>query len=799
MSAAEATPRGARSERTRPDPAAPPKGVGGHPLMRVLREYFTGGNTLVRGGVIVLFFGVAFLLRYLAEHAHLPIELRLSGIAAGAVLLLILGWRLRFKRRGYALALQGGAIGILYLTVFSALRLYSLLNPTAAFALLAALSALCATIAILQESQAVALLGVTGGFLAPFLASSFEADHVVLFSYFLILNGAIVAIAWFKSWRLLNLAGFAFTFVLSAVWGVLSYKADQFLSTEPFLIAFFLFYVAIAILYSTRQAPRLHGYLDGTIIFGAPIAAFGLQAGMLQGHRMALAYSALAVSALYVLLAWILQRRRGEQQRLLIEAFAALGVAFLTLAVPLALDGRWSAASWALEGAALIWVGCRQSRRLPKIFGALLQIAAGVALALTTGSAVPAGTCVAAIMVGMACAYAAWTLHQHRAANPDHEWTLSEGLFLWGLLWWSVGGVGEIHRYLDRDLALSSALIFATATALLCSEIAYKYRMRVALLPALMLLPVMVAFTIWSAVSLTHPLAQGGWVAWPLAILGLYLILRRHDGTSVEGFQKTLHAAALWLLAGLLSWEASWELARVIGHGGAWATIGWVIAPALFLALLPHLAARLRWPIQAHREAYLMVASTGLALYLSAWSLVSNVLISSPSAPLPYLPLLNPLDIAQGLVLLSLVRFWNRLRAEYHSFAAGVGPRAAVVVVVCLGFVWLNAALLRTLYQWQGIPYALQPMLSSTLVETALSIFWAILALTTMLVATHLKARRAWIAGAVLMVAVVLKLFLVDLSSIGSIERIISFVGVGLLMLVIGYFSPLPPAAEEAK
>jgi uncharacterized membrane protein len=40
-------------------------------------------------------------------------------------------------------------------------------------------------------------------------------------------------------------------------------------------------------------------------------------------------------------------------------------------------------------------------------------------------------------------------------------------------------------------------------------------------------------------------------------------------------------------------------------------------------------------------------------------------------------------------------------------------------------------------------------------------------------------------------------LFLVDLSRVGTIERIVSFVGVGVLMLVIGYFSPLPPAADE--
>jgi uncharacterized membrane protein len=409
------------------------------PIVTLLRDYFTGGNTLVRAGVVVLFFGVAFLLRYLAEHTHVPIELRLSSVAVGALALLVLGWRLRSKRPGYALALQGGAVGILYLTVFSALRLYSLLSPTAAFALLAAISALSATLAVLQSSLAVALLSVTGGFLAPFLASTGHGDHVALFSYFAILNLAILGIAWFKSWRLLNLAGFAFTFVLSTVWGVLQYRPQDFASTEPFLILFFLLYVAIAVLYSTRQTPTLHGYLDGTIIFGTPIAAFGLQAAMLHDQRLALAYSALAVSALYTTLAWVLHRRNGERQRLLVEAFMALGVAFLTLAVPLALNGRWSAASWALEGTALIWVGCRQDRKLPRAFGTLLEFAAGGALAFTimSGSSVPAGTYIAALVVGIASVYAAQILHASKEKLAEYELGYSSVLFLWGLLWWT--------------------------------------------------------------------------------------------------------------------------------------------------------------------------------------------------------------------------------------------------------------------------------------------------------------------------------------------------------------------------
>lgn len=770
-------------------------------LVALLRHYFTGGNALVRAGVIVLLFGVGFLLRYLAEHTRIPIEFRLGGVALGAVVLLILGWRLRSRRLGYALALQGGAVGILYLTVFAALHLYALLSPTAAFALLAAISALAATLAVLQSSLAVALLSVTGGFLAPFLASTGHGDHVALFSYFAVLNGMILAIAWFRSWRLLNVAGFAFTFVLSTVWGVLQYRPEDFASSEPFLVGFFLVYVAIAVLYSTRQTPVLHGYLDGTIIFGTPLAAFGLQAAMLHDQRLALAYSALGVSALYTGLAWLLHRRGGDRQRLLVEAFMALAVAFLTLAVPLALNGRWSAASWALEGTALIWVGCRQNRRLPRAFGALLELAAGGVLVLTIGSgvSVPPGTYVAALMVGIASAYAARILNASKSRLAEYEFALPGALFLWGLLWWCTGGLSELRQRIGEEYQLAASLVFATLTAVICGTLASRARMRIGLWPAFALLPVMILSALWAGATMHHPLAQGGWIAWPLAFLGLYFILRQHDRALAAPLTDALHAVTLWLGTALVSWEFAWAIGQTARSTGAWSIVAWGIVPAAALAMLPLAAGLNRWPFQAHRAAYAVLASVGLSLYLALWSIFADATVSSPSAPLPYFPLLNPLDVIQGLVLVVLIRGWQWLRSDEAAGMSTRDPRPVVVGIAVVGFAWLNAVLLRTLHLWFDIPYELEAMMRSTLAQSALSLLWALTALATMLVATRIRARLLWLAGAVLLVVVVIKLFLVDLASIGTIERIVSFIGVGGLMLVVGYFSPLPPAAEESR
>jgi uncharacterized membrane protein len=69
-----------------------------------------------------------------------------------------------------------------------------------------------------------------------------------------------------------------------------------------------------------------------------------------------------------------------------------------------------------------------------------------------------------------------------------------------------------------------------------------------------------------------------------------------------------------------------------------------------------------------------------------------------------------------------------------------------------------------------------------------------------MLLAHRHRWRVAWVAGAALLGAVVVKLFLVDLGQAGGVERIVSFIGVGLLLLLIGYLAPVPPRTlEETK
>src|SRR6185295_15871491 len=200
--------------------------------------------------------------------------------------------------------------------------------------------------------------------LAPVLASTGQGSHVMLFSYYAVLNAGIVAIAWVKAWRVLNVLGFVFTFAIGGLWGAKAYVPEHFATTEPFLLLFFAMYLAIPILFARRRAVELKDYVDGTLVFGVPIVGFGLQTAMVRSFEYGAAFSALGLAAVYLAVALALFRRAGPALRMLVEAFIALSVAFGTLTIPLAFDGRMTSAAWALEGAAVAWIAVRQGRLL---------------------------------------------------------------------------------------------------------------------------------------------------------------------------------------------------------------------------------------------------------------------------------------------------------------------------------------------------------------------------------------------------------------------------------------------------
>ena len=769
-------------------------------------QWFMGGNTLVRTGVIVLFFGVAFLLKFVAERYTLPIGARLAGTALGGLGLVLLGWRLRERRPGYALSLQGGGIGICYITIYAAFRLYGLLPPTAAFGLMLAIVAVAGALAVRQDALALAMLGTAGGFLAPILASTGSGNVQLLLGYFAVLNLGVLGLALAKTWRPLNLLGFVFTFLLQLLLVTRAYRPEHLWGTGPFLAVFFAQYLGIAVLYARHRSIELKHYVDGTVVFGTPLVVFALVEPLLRDVEYGLAWAAAAFAVLYLALAGALRHRSVQpSMRLLADAFIAIGACFGTLAIPLYFDARPTSALWAIEGAAIVWIATRQGQRLGQWFGMALQGLAAVAFFLDWGPGTAAtpvlnSTYLGFLLLALAAGVIARQLTGVRDGAPMRY--VAAGFYLLGCTYFVAGGAHEIGEFVPHRLIPAALIALAAATAFVSVQLRRLFDWEIAQVPPLALLPALgaLAFVQLAVYGAAHPAAHAAIVAWPLAVGVLFWFLHAHenDNALMRRLAPALHVGAVWLVTALMTLEARWMVEQAFADADTWRIVVTLLVPALVLLLLTASSTTSSWPLGVHGSMHLRITATLLAVGLWFGLILGNV-FSDGSTVLPvYVPLLNPLEATSLLVMWILWRWHTATLAQGLESVMPATPLRAAVMLGLTGFVLANAVLLRGLHHWAGTPFSTPDMWHSQLVQTALTVFWSALAVTVMFQATRRARRLAWMAGALLLGVVVLKLFLFDLSRLHSLGRIVAFLGVGVLLLAIGYFSPVPPKETEA-
>ncbi len=770
-------------------------------LLAPVKRWLFGGNTIVKAGVGILFVGLAFLAKFATEHAHFPVEVRLAAIGAVALVLLGVGWRLRLARPAYAQVLQGGAVAVLYLTLFVAFRFYGVLAVGPVFALMAAIAALAAALAVLQDSRALAVVGALGGFAAPLLVSTGGGEPAALFGYYLVLDLGIAAVAWFRNWRSLNLIGFIGTFGVAGAWGALKYEPDRYAMSQAFLIAYFIVFVAILLLPARRTAAAdsaavqpADACVQGSLLFGLPTVVFALQYGLVRDTPYGAAFSALALGAFYVVLATLLRGRM--LLALTFDATLAIATVFLTLVIPFALDARSTAGAWALEGAGLVWLGFRQPRLLARGFGYALLLLAGASMAVAMQQhGVPAQIAnpvlFNALLCGAASLIAAWFVRRH--ATDARERIAEPALIVWAMLWLVGAAALHIDTFVSAPYAFAAWLAFASALALLCTGLAMRLDWpRIALVAAghAPVLALVVAGRVLFDPVLAAPWHDGGAWAWPLALASHLAILARAAPRWPVALQTAVHVLGVAVLAALGALVGRAATAPWGDIESAWPWLGWMALPALLLWLLTRPAVARRWPMSAAPTAYQGLAAGLLAAGALMWSVLANIDSDGSAQPLPHVPLVNPLDLGIGIALLGA---WQWLRSVAARPWLGARPDLAVGPFAAAGFVWLNAIVVRGFHHHAGVPYRLQAWSHSLAVQTGLTLLWSATALVLMWLAARRAARGPWLAGAALLVAVVVKLMLVDLAGTGSVTRIVSFIGVGALMLVIGYVAPPPP------
>ena len=540
-----------------------PSAFGG--VMSSLVRWFMQGNPLAKLGILLLFLGLSFLLRYTVEHSLFPLELRLVAAALFAIVLLALGWRLRHKQPIYALILQGGATGALYLTVFGAFRLWQMLPMTLAFALLVAICAASVGLAILQKALSLAMLASLGGYLAPLLLSTGGGSHVALFSFYLLLSLGILAISIWQHWRELNLLGLLFTFGVGGVWGLEGYRPEYYLSCQLFLIANTIIFGVLSVALSLRAQEKGKQIIDGVLLFAPPLIGFGMQYAITRHMAYGPALSALGYGGFYLVLAKFALRRSSSLGRPLVLSALALGGAFTTLAIPLALSARWTAMAWSLEGLGILWLGVQQQQRRMSYSGsALLVLAVGSALwALANGTTALSVMLIFAVL-SLSWLVAAWLW---RNIWMPGSWALLAG----GLVFWIVALVAASQLVLKQERwVLSGVLALMAVSSWGWRSIAGRLAWRELDASKWLLWPMMLVMLMYQIA--VQQIFAAGWpnLAWCAALIVAVALLWRDAQILPPMLSRLAHLSFFWMILLALAVELFW-----FAQGLPWGRAAW--------------------------------------------------------------------------------------------------------------------------------------------------------------------------------------------------------------------------------
>ncbi|HXE75645.1 MAG TPA: DUF2339 domain-containing protein [Candidatus Xenobia bacterium] len=342
-----------------PRPAAAPTPRPAAPARPALDwETLIAGRWLNRIGIVAVFLAITFFVKLAIDNDWVgPTGQVALGLVIGAALLGFSQWLLGRGYLYFSEGIAGLGAGVLYFALWAGWDYYKLFPQSVGFIGMILVTAAMMGLSIGRNSQRIALLALLGGFLTPWLASTGQDAQVVLFTYLAALNAGLIGLAWTRQWRALELLAFFFTQIYFWAWYGTFYTPPRLLSTSLFATLFFVLFAALPAIRAWRF-PRLYGEQVVLVLFNAVMYMFTLHQLLWPDRRWTLTLAVLALSAAHSVVARAVPAPSGgvPANRLL---YAGLALTFVTLAIPIRLEGKWITIAFGVEGAVLIWSGLR--------------------------------------------------------------------------------------------------------------------------------------------------------------------------------------------------------------------------------------------------------------------------------------------------------------------------------------------------------------------------------------------------------------------------------------------------------
>ncbi len=776
-------------------------------------ESIIGKRWLTWAGALIIVASTSFFLKFAFEQGWLGAEARAAIILAVGLALIYSGVRcLRSGMSALGHGLAGAGLAVLYVAIYTALAVYHVMGMPLALGLLVVVTAGGVALALAHDAMAIGVLATIGGYLAPLLAMPLGDARDVLFSYILLLNLGVLAVALFRRWLLLDGLVLLGTVWIYSVWMERYFTPEQYGPAMAWLAVFFLVFMLLPFLYHLRTlapAPLLRFALSiTTALLTVSAANWVLQ----PAHPELLGLTALLMCVCYLAMAVAFKLRLPLDVRAH-NGFLALAISLGTYAFSLLFSLNATTLAWAIEAPLLAYLGFSFSSPLTRrfsiavlclvllrivicnfplhdeMFRLVLNPAFGTLLSLPLAAGVTAllhhlfrrgaeqtdvllARCLAigAGLVALGLAHveiAEWfewrgggsTLVSYMSLSSAYLlWTLGAALFLaWGL-WWDA--------YAARVTGLLiSAGLFICGVGIYLYQMPEDLKSEISLLPfanyrfSVLLLATVVLFTYsWSHTQRLDRMPAGEQnVPTVLSILtGLGLIWLVH---AESGLAVYWHAApAQYNALSALCLES----------------LVWVLGAACYLA------AGVLWRSHAARLSGVVPLFAAGVLVAAAYGQGSH---SEVGMGQPLLLVLNERFVC-GMVVVGLtfawaycLRAWLRFSADEAGLGAWLYGSADLLLLALFSFEAFS------FYSSVNVP----GISAAELASVSLSIVWSIYALCFLVAGFILRNRPVRISALGLFGITTLKLLFVDFSYLDPGYRLLSSVFLGVLMIAASY------------
>ena len=325
-------------------------------------EKIIGESWINKIGILIVVIGVAIGAKYSIENELIsPLTRIILGYLMG-IGLLGFGIKLKPKFEGYSAVLVSGAISIFYFITYFAYSFYDLIPQALAFVMMLIFTAFTVFTAIKYNRVVIAHIGLIGAYAVPFLLSSGSGRVDILFSYMLIINLGILFISIKKDWKSLHYSAFFFTWMIYGSWfadksfdsGLQGYEALGI----GFATAFFLVFYGVSLFNNIISKEKLDKVNIILILLNSFIY-YGFGYGIFNGHSILDSYLGLFTlfnAVIHFAVLFFIKSKKLADSTLF---YSTLGMVFtfITIAIPIQLDGNWVTLIWTAQGAILFWLG----------------------------------------------------------------------------------------------------------------------------------------------------------------------------------------------------------------------------------------------------------------------------------------------------------------------------------------------------------------------------------------------------------------------------------------------------------